>query len=284
MVWKKKRIAGHIVTVLDISYCDETDLQEIQNELFETKAVQLGLSELPRLAFFSGIETLVLTGGEISEAGRELLYQQCTLKHLVLDYEETDSDEEGIVLSRFPELQTVVSRSNLNIFHGDRAKGRSVNVEIFNWYEKGKPKKITLPDSIELCRASAPIFLSAEASSPMGPVLMRILKEYERRIKNYDIIRYSDNLDSVGIILICMKQSILTDGFGKERWIVNLARREADLRPRIDYVAFASASDQERNQLCMGAIEKALEIVSRKDNSFRRELLLQDLFEQKAGR
>jgi len=278
MMWVKKRIAGHNVAVLDISYCDDSDLQAIRNGLFETEAVQMGLSDLPRLALFSGIETLVLTGGEISEAGRKLLYQQSNLKHLVLDYEETDSDEEGLVLSRFPELQTVVSRSNLNIIHGDREKSRSVNVEIFNWYEKGKPKTITLPDSIELCRASAPIFLSTEASSPTGPILMRILKGYERRIENYDIVRYSDNLDSVGIILICMKQSILTDGLGKERWIVNLARREADLRPRIDYVAFANASAQERNQLCREAIENALEIVSRKDNSFRKELLLQDLF------
>ena len=278
MMWVKKRIAGHNIAVLDISYCDDSDLQEIRNGLFEAKAVQMGLSDLPKLVLFSGIETLILTGGEISETGRDFLYQQSTLKHVVLDYEETDSDEEGLVLSRFPELQTVVSRSNLNIIHGDREKSRSVNVEIFNWYEKGKPKKITLPDSIELCRARAPIFLSAEASSPTGPMLMRILTEYERRIENYDIIRYSDNLDSVGIILICMKSSLLTDGFGKERWIVNLARREADLRPRIDYVAFANASDQERNKLCMEAIEKALEVVSRKDNSFRKELLLQDLF------
>lgn len=278
MMWVKKRIAGHNVAVLDISYCDDSDLQVIRNGLFETEAVQMGLSDLPKLVLFSGIETLILTGGEISETGREFLYQQSTLKHVVLDYEETDSDEEGLVLSRFPELQTVVSRSNLNIFHGDREKGRSVNVEICNWYENGKPKKITLPDSIELCRTRAPIFLSAEASSPTGPMLMRILTEYERRIENYDISRYSDNLDSVGIILICMKSSLLTDGFGKERWIVNLARREADLRPRIDYVAFANASDQERNKLCMEAIEKALEVVSRKDNSFRKELLLQDLF------
>lgn len=278
MMWVKKRIAGHNIAVLDISYCDDSDLQDIRNGLFEAKAVQMGLSDLPKLVLFSGIETLILTGGEISETGRDFLYQQSTLKHVVLDYEETDSDEEGLVLSRFPELQTVVSRSNLNIFHGDREKGRSVNFEICNWYENGKPKKITLPDSIELCRASAPIFLSAEASSPTGPMLMRILKEYERRIENYDISRYSDNLDSVGIILICMKSSLLTDGFGKERWIVNLARREADLRPRIDYVAFANASDQERNKLCMEAIEKALEVVSRKDNSFRKELLLQDLF------
>lgn len=281
MEWRKKRIAGHLVTVLDISYCDEADLQVIQSRLFETKAVQLGLNDLPKLGFFSTIETLVLTGGEISEEGLKFLYQQRNLKHLVIDYEETDSDEEGIDLSFFPELQTVVSRSNLNIIYGDREKSRPLNVEICNWYEKGKPKKITLPDSIELCRASAPIFMSTEAEMPMGIILMRILKEYERRIENYDIARYSDNLDSIGIILICMTQRLLTAGFGKERWIVDLARREADLRPRIDYIAFANASEKERNQLCMEAIEKALKKVSEKDKSFCRELLLQDLFEQR---
>ena len=280
MEWRKKRIAGHLVTVLDISYCDETDLRAIQNKLFEAEAVQLGLNDLPKLAFFSKIETLVLTGGEISEEGQKFLYQQSHLKHLVVDYEETDSDEEGINLSLFPELQTVVSRSNLNIIIGDSEKSRPLNVEICNWYEKGKPKKITFPDSIELCRASAPVFLSAEAETPMGIMLVRILKEYERRIENYDITRYSDNLDSIGIILVCMTQSLLTAGFGKERWIVDLARREADLRPRIDYVAFANASEQERKQLCMEAIEKALKKVSEKDNSFRMELLLQDLFGQ----
>ena len=278
MMWTKKRIAGQNVAVLDVSGCNETDVKEYIIEFPDIKAIQLGLGDLPILAFFPNVDTLIITGGECSFSGVELLYRQSGLKHLILDYEETDSDEDGIILSRFPALQTVVSRSNLNLYHYGRACDQSINIEVCNWYENGRPKKITLPDSIELCRARAPVFFSTEASSPMGHLLMRILKEYEHKIEKYDIKRYSSNLDFVGIILICMKPNLLAEGFGKERWIVNLARREADLRPRIDYVAFANASDQERNKLCMEAIEKALEVVSRKDNSFHKELLLQDLF------
>ncbi len=57
-------------------------------------AVQIGLDLLEFLSCFHNIKALVLTGGMPTRSGLSVLYEQDQLEELVLDYEETDSDED----------------------------------------------------------------------------------------------------------------------------------------------------------------------------------------------
>ncbi len=100
------------------------------------------------LNYFHNIKALVLTGGMPTRSGLSVLYEQDQLEELVLDYEETGSDEDAIDLRCFPNLQYVLTRSNLNI----KNAGDNYPVEVRNYYKNGKPVKISVMPSEDLSK------------------------------------------------------------------------------------------------------------------------------------
>ena len=87
------------------------------------------------LTLFPNAEVLILTGGIPTEEGKQVLYSNNKIRELVLDYEETDSDEDGIKLEKITSLEYVLSRSNLNINQADKPYA-GITIQIINILKK----------------------------------------------------------------------------------------------------------------------------------------------------
>lgn len=270
MEWKDIFVNGKSHSLLEVCVYDAQDEAEIQNGYTDVSCVEMGLDMLPYLRLFHHIELLVLTGGMATEEGMRQLYNQKDLGVLVLDYEETDSDEEGILLCRFPKLQYVLSRSNLNI-HGDW-ENLGLKVEICNEYSRGKCVRRTIEDGVKLLRNGGTFFFSTEAQSPASVPIMEILRPIELRLNMAARqVPFSRNFAKIGIILICMSQQLISAGFGKERFRIFRASTEADIRIQVDYAAFCSGSREDQMALCISALKKAGEYLFQKDGMFQLE-------------
>lgn len=134
----------------------------------EASNLQLSLSDLCCLSGYPQVEKLWITGGLPTQEGFDTLYRCRQLKVLLLDYEETDSDETGIDLSRFPDLCYVRTRSDFNIRGIDAYLAEEkIQLEACNEY-RGRHRKIRLPDGIPILPYYHTIFFSVEAETPAG--------------------------------------------------------------------------------------------------------------------
>ena len=241
-------------------------------------ALQLSLGELELLSYFPQVRTLILTGGNIGEGGYEALYSCNTLEELVLDYEETDSDEEGIQLEKIPNIQYVLTRSNLNI-NNIQTDRKIPDITIINIYKNGKCVKYRLPPSVDICRPKTGVFFSTEALTPAGALITKILNGIETYMidHNYMIGRYTEELDNIAIIPVCTSSDMIKQRFYPERKNVSLKRREADFRLHIDYELFCKGTERQRKQMCLENIEKAVEILKKKTHAFNAPLFLEDV-------
>ena len=263
-----KTIHDKTITILSASILDEEDVRKIQDSYANFPAVQIGLDLLEFLIYFHNIKTLVLTGGMPTEQGLSILYGQVRLEELILDYEETDSDEDAIDLRPFPDLQYVLTRSNLNI----KNAGDNYPVEVLNYYKNGKPMKISAIPSQEISKEKHFLFFSVEAQTPVGPILMDILRPLEQRFHQlYNNTSFSLQLKEIAVIPVCFPEQILQSGEIKERRYVSLKRSSADLRLFISYEDLAQANQNTRKELCLENIQKAAEYISGKDHTFQKE-------------
>ena len=257
------------------------EIDEMGEERRNVSAVQMQLDEMHLLSLFPNVQTLILTGGMPEENDFSALYSQDQLRELILDYEETDSDEDGIKIDRFPHLEYVLSRSNLNIRSADMIKD-NVEVEILNLYSNGKPEKISIPSAIEICRPQTGFVFSAETYGPASYLLVRLLNEIDSYLleNNCMISRYTDDLDSIGIIPVCMPQEMLNRW--KERKYVSKKKRYADIRLHLDYMQFIKGvdnknRDNKRREMCYENIKAAGEYISGKVPSFKLQQFLADI-------
>lgn len=271
MRWIKKTINGNSIDVLEISIIDNDEIERIRTHYSSAANIQISLTNLEHLQLFQHIHTLIITGGIANRCGIETLYALRELRVLVLDYEETDTDEEGIVLGQFPALQYVLSRSNLNIFHLEDYTDDRLKIEVLNIYKNGKPKRIKTAPIQDICIFQPGLFLSTEAHEPASVILMKILNKIMAGVGDFQIEQYSSSLKSISIIPICVPQKMLDDGFCKERKYVSLKRQFADVRLRMDFEEFIHASQEEKEYLCRKNIEQAAKYISAKDKSFRLE-------------
>lgn len=136
--------------MLQINSIDDKDSMDITKNYAMHKCVEIGLDLLQYLDLFKEITTLVIKGGMMSEEGLKCLYRQKSLETLVLDYEETESNEDAIDLFSFPKLKYVLSRFNLNISNYENRNSSEVNIVILNYYHNGKRIKGTYPDNYNL--------------------------------------------------------------------------------------------------------------------------------------
>lgn len=272
---QKKGIRGCAREVLVLSAWEPEEAEEVRRQFADFPCVEISLSDLHYLTLFQNLDTLILTGGIPSTEGFCVLHGIKSLENLILDYEETDSDEEGIDLSAFPNLKYVLSRSNLNILHGHPEDYEGVAIEILNYYRDGKKVNCQYPSTFNLYQIDKFLFFSAEAQTPAGSLLMDILRPVEKRFLDvYSDVRFSANLDTIGIIPICMEESRLQDSSVRERKLVSLKRRYADIRLTIPYGAFVFGDMAERIKLCKENIQNGALYIHKKDPSFRMQAFL----------
>ncbi|MBR5094642.1 MAG: hypothetical protein IK095_06065 [Oscillospiraceae bacterium] len=277
MKWEKKTINGITVDVLEISTIDEDEIEEIRDHYSTVSHVQISLCDLQYLDLFQHIYTLILTSGVASQTGLETLYTLRELKMLVLDYEETDSDEEGVVLDRFPVLEYVLSRSNLNIYHVEEYANNGITIDVLNTYSGGRPKRIKVVPSKDICIYRPGLFMSTEAYVPAARMIMQILNTVMNEMGDLQICKYSSQLKRISIIPICVPEEVLNNGFCKERKYVSLKRQYADIRLQIDYEVFVRAPEETKVQMCLENIEQAARYISAKDKTFDGPLFCYDI-------
>lgn len=263
-----KTIHDKSISILTISVLDEEDITEIQTSYANYPAVQIGLDLLEFLKYFHNIKTLVLTGGMPTLLGVSILYQQYQLKELILDYEETDSDKDAIDLKYFPDLQYVLTRSNLNI----KNAGQNYPVEVTNYYKNGKPLKISVAPCQNILQQKVFLFFSTEAQTPAGPILMGILRPIELQFHQlYKSVVFSQIIQEIAIIPICFPEYIIQGRDIKERKYISFKRSTADLRLFLSYEDLIEADNNERKKLCFEMIQKAAEYIAMKDSTFQKE-------------
>ena len=265
----EKTINGKTLCFLNTEAFDRSDWAALSTSGSPERNLCLSLSDLDKLPCFLAPEALLLKDGSLGTSGFEPLYGVKELKTLVLDYEETDSDEDGIHLDRLPALDYVLSRSNLNIYHLSEAKGPII--EVRNIWRSGKAVKITLAPGAELAKRQHFVFFSTEGESPAAVGIMEILNPIQAALNETDK-RYSTQLDRIAIIPLCV-----SDLTAPERRYVSLKKRYADLRLRMDWDAFRTAAPERRKQLCRENIRTSAAYIAKKDASFLLEEFLADI-------
>lgn len=265
----EKTVNGKTLRFLNTEAFDQEDWAALSASPSPARNLCLSLSDLDKLPCFSAPEALLLTGGSPGPAGFAPLYAAKGLKALVLDYEETDSDEDGIRLDRLPQLDCVLSRSNLNIYHLSEASGPTV--EVSNIWHSGKAVKITLAPGMEFARRQHFVFFSVEGEGPTAVGIMEILHPIQAALNELDK-RYSSQLDRIAIIPICV-----SDEARRERRYVSLKKRYADLRLRINWAGFVRATPEQRRRLCLENLRASAAYIAKKDATFHLEEFLADL-------
>lgn len=227
----EKTIAGQTKVVLEVSVFDDDDIEEIKLHFRKEPNISVSLSELEVLNLFENIELLVITGGIPTERGLEALYALKNLNTLVLDYEETDSDAESIDITRFGTLRHVVSWSNLNMYHYREDMQTNCRIEIMHFYKNGRLVKRQANEPLRLCDKVNSVFFSVEAHSPAASTIIDILNAFNKKMR--DVREYSTELENIGVIPLCVSEQVPCNAPHRERRIVNLKKKYADVRTRI---------------------------------------------------
>lgn len=162
MYIQQRTINGQPFDILVVTIVDEEDIHNIEQIYSSYCNIQIELSALHCLEKFKEVDTLIITGGAETEHGMQILYSQKSIRNLILDYEETDSDEGGIELSNFPKLEYVKSRSNLNIHALDKQMclENGIIIEVLNYYREGKLVKGHYHSNQDILRTDDFIFLA----------------------------------------------------------------------------------------------------------------------------
>ncbi len=277
MQWHEYQICGKVHTVLEICELDVESIFQAGNPFSTIKNVQLGLSIMDCLTLFDRIEVLVLTGGIPSKAGLEALYSCSELTSLILDYEETDSDEDALVLANFPYLCYVLSASNLNIKCPDTIPN-DLDIEVLNEYRNGKIIRRGYSSVSAKLKVPHAFFFSTESETPASTSIMEILKAFERIVDpQMRQGKYSQRLKTIAIIPICISNRLKLEGFGRERRYVSIKQQRADIRLQINFEEFILSSFSERVALCQQCILRGAKYLQQKDETFQLEKFTEDL-------
>lgn len=270
MEYRERVINGGLYQFLNALILDDEDRIEIRNHA-DCENIEIELSSLEYLCVFPVIHNLIITGGIPTAEGFKTLYAHAELEQLVLDYEETDSDEEGIDLSRFPNLKFVLSRSNLNILNFVPDQFPNVHTEVLNYFQAGKPVKVKYHEGFDLYKKTSFWFVSLETYEAVGMKLADLLFPVEREFTDRHFgERFSEKLDRLAIIPMCMPTVTL-----KERRYISWKNRYADVRLIIPYHEFLRGSRAERISLCKKNIQDSVEYVRKKDTTFQADRFLE---------
>ncbi len=127
------------------------------------------------------------------------------------------------------------------------------------------------------------ILFATEAWHPAGERISECLWYFQTRMNNIDLPLYCDALDTIGIIPFSGPDKYMSDW--KERKYISWARREADIRLRIDFDTFVKASQENQRAMVKEVIIKSLEIIKHRCEAkklrFEFDHLLCDMFPDK---
>jgi len=273
MEYRERVIDGGLYQFLNALILDDEDRAEIHHHT-ECENIEIELSSLEYLCVFPVIRNLIITGGIPTAKGFDTFYAHSELEQLVLDYEETDSDEEGIDLSRFPNLKYVLSRSNLNIRNCIPEQEASIRIKVLNYYRAGKPVKVEYSETYDLYKKTSFWFVSFETYEAVGMKLADLLFPVEQEFTNRHFgERFSEQLDRLAIIPMCIPTVTL-----KERRYISWKNRYADIRLIIPYHEFRHSNQTERIALCKKIILDAVEYVRKKDATFEADRFLEEVW------
>lgn len=109
------------------------------------------------------------------------------------------------------------------------------------------------------------LFISCEIWTEAKNV-SKIFHDVCKRIdeKNYDISRYTENIESIGIIINCFPNELLIDGWGKPRKYISYKNKYADIRLPIPYDNFMNANYDKQYLMVVDNIIQSLRIIDEK--------------------
>lgn len=126
------------------------------------------------------------------------------------------------------------------------------------------------------------LFISTEAQSSSGHIISNIRNQIESRIGNIEVTNYTNDLDSISIIINCFDKNFLSVGFGKTRKYISYKNRYADIRLNIPFEEFMEADKQKRFEMVKKNIYDSIRVVDERINkkkgcSFDGERLIADI-------
>lgn len=132
------------------------------------------------------------------------------------------------------------------------------------------------------------LFISTEAQSSSGHIISNIRNQIESRIGNIEVTNYTNDLDSIGIIINCFDKNFLSVGFGKTRKYISYKNRYADIRLNIPFEEFMEADKDKRVDMVKNNIYESIRIIDSKLNkkkrcSFDGERMIGDIEEKLEG-
>lgn len=132
------------------------------------------------------------------------------------------------------------------------------------------------------------LFISIEAQSSSGHIISNIRNQIESRIGNIEVTNYTNDLDSIGIIINCFDKNFLSVGFGKTRKYISYKNRYADIRLNIPFEEFMEADKDKRIDMVKNNIYESIRIIDSKLNkkkgcSFDGERMIGDIEEKLEG-
>ena len=129
------------------------------------------------------------------------------------------------------------------------------------------------------------LFISTEAQSSSGHIISNIRNQIESRIGNIEVTNYTNDLDSIGIIINCFDKNFLSVGFGKTRKYISYKNRYADIRLNIPFEEFMEADKDKRIDMVKNNIYESIRINDSKLNKkngckFDGERMISDIEEK----
>ena len=133
---------------------------------------------------------------------------------------------------------------------------------------------------------SRPLFISCEIWREANNVHI-ILQDISQRIdeKNYSILQYADNIESIAIVVNCHPNKQLIDGWGKPRKYINYKKQYADVRLPIPYNDFINADYDTQYLMVVDNIIQSLRVIDdkckrSKKAKFDSESIIEDLLKK----
>ena len=133
-----------------------------------------------------------------------------------------------------------------------------------------------------------PFVFSTESESPAAQMIMDNFCLIEKNMRVTSLAKYTDALDSIGIIPECLSEELLrTFGCGKDRKYISWKHRYADIRLHVPFLPFVQAPKEERMARGKQIIRDSLEVVAARCRAkklrFDLDELLRDLFPEEAA-
>ena len=121
-------------------------------------------------------------------------------------------------------------------------------------------------------------YLSCEAYSAAAGLLMRYHQLTELQLRATSDLNYGQELTEIAIITICVPDFLYEDGGWRERKLFLKKTHSADLRLRLNYQEFLSATPEHRSHLYCKHILDSIETLRKKvSRHFRFDDLFNDI-------